>query len=57
MGANGVVGNYDSNDKDYVDKVAGNSATAKIAANSSGQIYIGNVTVNATGRKSAGGSR
>ncbi len=49
VGANGVTGNYDSNNNDYIDKVAGSSATANIAANSSGQIYIGNVAVNATG--------
>ena len=49
VGANGVTGNYDSNNNDYVDKVAGSSATANIAANLSGQIYIGNVTVSATG--------
>lgn len=49
VGANGVTGNYDNNNNDYIDKVAGSSATANITANSSGQIYIGNVTVCATG--------
>ncbi|MBU5680711.1 MBG domain-containing protein [Blautia sp. MSJ-9] len=49
VGANGVIGNADQDEANYVDKVAGKSATANISASSSGQIYIGNVTVNATG--------
>ena len=49
VGATGVIGNVDYDNNNYVDKVAGKSATTTVSASSSGQIYIGNITVNATG--------
>lgn len=53
VGATGVTGSidYSENDDDdgSIDKVTGNSATTNKSVGLSGQVYIGNVTVNATG--------